>query len=367
MARLVLAGGGHAHLAALKRLGKVTGRGHRVTLVSPARVHCYSGMGPGILGGYYRPREAAFHVAKLAERGGGVFRRASVVRIRPGERLLELDDGSTISYDVLSLNLGSGARPLPGDGGPDCFPVKPVANLARARLRALRLLRRGQCNLAIFGGGPAGVEVAGNLARLGRRFPGRVAVTLVAGHRLLHGFQERVRRLCREALADSGVTVLEDNRLEYLEPGTGMLDDGRRLPFQLAVAAPGILPSGLMAESGLPAGPSGGLLTDRFLRCPEHPEIFGGGDCIDFGPAPLDKVGVYAVRQGGLLADNLLAALDGREPAPFDPGDPDYLLLFNLGDGTALFRKRGIVTRSKASWWLKDRIDRRFVRRHQVA
>ena len=70
----------------------------------------------------------------------------------------------------------------------------------------------------------------------------------------------------------------------------------------------------------------------------DHPEIFGGGDCIYFQDQPMDKVGVYAVRENPVLLHNLMASLDGDALEAFDPGR-DYLLIFNLGDGTGIFRK----------------------------
>ncbi|MBS1234899.1 MAG: hypothetical protein H6R43_615, partial [Nitrospirae bacterium] len=64
---LVFVGGGHAHLTALLHLKDYVDCGHRVTLISPSDYHYYSGMGPGMLSGIYRPQEIRFHVKKLAE------------------------------------------------------------------------------------------------------------------------------------------------------------------------------------------------------------------------------------------------------------------------------------------------------------
>ncbi len=132
--------------------------------------------------------------------------------------------------------------------------------------------------------------------------------------------------------------------------------------------AVGIRPPRLFADSGLPVGPDGGLLVDKYLRCPEHPEIFGGGDCIHYapqgGPQGLDKVGVYAVRQNPILKHNLMAALEGSEPQPFDPGG-GYLLVYNLGDGSGVFWKGGWIFGGRLAFFIKDWIDRKFMRRFQ--
>ncbi len=73
-------------------------------------------------------------------------------------------------------------------------------------------------------------------------------------------------------------------------------------------------------------------MVNRFLQSTTHPEIFGGGDCIYFQKSPMDKVGVYAVRENPVLFHNLLAGMEGGNLQPFDPGG-NYLLIFNLGDG----------------------------------
>jgi NADH dehydrogenase FAD-containing subunit len=97
-----------------------------------------------------------------------------------------------------------------------------------------------------------------------------------------------------------------------------------------------------------------------------HPEIFGGGDCIYFQPRPLDKVGVYAVRQNPILLDNLLAALEGRTLKPFIPQE-SYLLIFNLGDGRGIFWKKKFVFDGRLAFLLKDYIDRSFMRKFQIS
>ncbi len=72
------------------------------------------------------------------------------------------------------------------------------------------------------------------------------------------------------------------------------------------------------------------------------------------------KAGVYAVRQGPVLARNLRAALGQGRPAGYVP-QQTFLSLLNTADGKALLRWRGIVSHSRLAWRLKDRIDRRFV------
>ena len=64
MGNLVMVGGGHAHMTAIANIGRFLDKGHRVTLVSPSAYHYYSGMGPGMLGGFYTPEEIRFPIKK---------------------------------------------------------------------------------------------------------------------------------------------------------------------------------------------------------------------------------------------------------------------------------------------------------------
>ena len=104
---LVIVGAGHAHLTVLKNLKEFKDSGHRVTVVSSNPMHYYSGMGPGMLSGIYRPEEISFNVKKMSEDRGTAFIEDYVVKIRPQEKKIDLHSGNEISYDVLSLNTGS--------------------------------------------------------------------------------------------------------------------------------------------------------------------------------------------------------------------------------------------------------------------
>jgi NADH dehydrogenase FAD-containing subunit len=107
-------------------------------------------------------------------------------------------------------------------------------------------------------------------------------------------------------------------------------------------------------------------LVNDYLQSVAYPEIFGGGDCISFEKRPLDKVGVYAVRQNPILLHNLRAALEDRSLQAFQPQD-SYLLIYNLGNGTGIFFRGNWVWKGKLVFYLKDYIDRKFMRKFQVS
>jgi NADH dehydrogenase FAD-containing subunit len=365
---LVFVGGGHAHMTCLKNLRSFITKGHQVTLISPSPYHYYSGMGPGMLAGTYRPQEIRFHLKKTVQNAGGDFLEGLVIRVDPNKRLLFLDSGAEVSYDVLSFNTGS-AVPLDQietKAAENVFAVKPIVSLLKARQVILNLIQNGRSRILIVGGGPAGLEIAGNAWRLVRESRGTGRLTLLAGTKLLSRFPARVGRLARRSLSARGIELVEGSRVRKLETNLARLEDGREYFFDIALVALGIRPFGPFRESGLPTGRDGGLLLNANLQSPGYPEIFGGGDCISFQDKPLDKVGVYAVRENPILYHNLMAALEGKELRPFVPQDV-YLLIFNLGDGRGIFWRRNLIFHGRLAFRIKDHIDRKFMRSFQVS
>lgn len=365
---LVFVGGGHAHITCLKNIRSFVTKGHRVTVINPSPYHYYSGMGPGMLAGTYRPQEIRFHIRKMVQTAGGEFQEARVTGLDPKRRLLFLDSGAEVPYEVVSFNTGS-AVPLDQietkDAG-NVFTVKPIVNLLEARQVILNHIKARRPRILIVGGGPAGLEITGNAWRFVRENKGVGRFTLLAGRELLPKFPQKVRRLARRSLNDRGIEIVEGARLRKLEPNLAHLDDGHEYPFDVALLALGVRPSGPFRESGLPTGSDGGLLVNANLQSPAHPEIFGGGDCISFQGSLLDKVGVYAVRQNPILYHNLMVALDGGELSTFVPQDV-YLLIFNLGDRRGILWRRKLIFDGRLAFLIKDHIDRKFMRTFQVS
>jgi len=365
--RLVLVGGGHAHLTVLKHLDQFVDKGHSVALISPTTHHYYSGMGPGLISGIYRPQDVRFHVKKMAEDRGAEFVLGKVNRVASGDRVLYTEAEEKIEYDVVSFNTGSQVSTAGiSETAKTVFPVKPIDNLLEARKAIKERINREDLRLAVVGGGPAGLELAGNLRQLIIVNDGSARITLFAGRRLLGSLPERVRRYAYQALSDSQIAVVEGNRVKRINGGQLITADGREYSADCILLAWGIKPSRLFKDSGLPVDSAGGLLVNEYLQSVKYPEVFGGGDCIGFQKKPLDKVGVYPVRENPILYHNLLAAMTGGEMKPFEPQDR-YLLIFNVGGGKGIFWKQNWNWRGRLAFYLKDYIDRKFMREFQVS
>lgn len=364
---LVLVGGGHAHMVTLKNLHAFIDKGYMVTVIGPSRYHYYSGMGPGMLSRTYSPDDIRFATEHVVCKQGGNFILDTVVRINGGERTVHLQSGNSIRYDVLSFNAGSYVpwNMVTGERI-DIFTVKPIETLLAAQKRILELIDQKSITVGIVGGGPSSLEISGNIWRLAKdngKFQPQIQI--FAGSELMSRFPGKIRKLAYRSLKNRNIEVIEHDYAKEISTGQVTLESGKRYAADVIFLAVGVKPSTIFKESGLPTGPDEGLLVNEFLQSVAHPEIFGGGDCIYFQDQPLDKVGVYAVRENPILYHNLMASLEGGALQKFDPGG-SYLLIFNLGDGKGILGKNSLVFDGRLAFMIKDYIDRKFMREFQA-
>ena len=363
MGTLVLAGAGHAHMTVMDRIPEFVAAGHAVTVIGPGPRHYYSGMGPGLLGGSYRAEEISFPVESMVTQRGGSFIRGKVMRIDAHKRRVLLESGQEVPYDALSCNLGSGVPDAVCESGSqDVYSVKPIENLLAARQRILELAAARVVRVGVCGGGAAALEVAGNAWAAGRE-EGRKGcrVQVFTGSGFLRHMPQRVQELAQQSLDKRGIEVVQGSYVHRVRTGQLQLQNGSVHDQDVIFLALGVKPSRVFAASDLPTGKDGGLIVNRYLQCVAWPEIFGGGDCIWFEPQPLDKVGVYAVRQNPVLLHNLRAFLEGRSLQAFSPGG-SYLLIFKVGGGTGVLHTNGLAFNGRLAFRIKDYIDRRFIR-----
>ncbi len=366
---VVFIGAGYAHLMAITNLHRYISKGGHATVINPCDFQYYSGMGPGMLSGLYKPKETRFDIQRLTTSRGGIFIKDKVVLLDPEKRLLTLASGKTVSYDVASFCIGSEIAVGPIDTSyPTIYKAKPVVHLFFAGCYIIDALKKKNkpLHIVVVGGGAAGIEIVNNAWEIANLNPGDAQITLITRGEILQGFPPRARKLAMKQMAGKGILLEENMPVKGNTGDKFLLEDGRELPFDVAIIATGIKPSPLFSDSGIPTGMDGGLLVNEFLQSVRYPEIFGGGDCICFKPQPLNKVGVFAIRQNRVLFENLDAALVGRPLKPFNPGG-NYLLVLNMGDGSGIFNRKSVTLSGSAAFMLKNYIDRKFMEEYQVS
>lgn len=363
---IAIAGCGHAALVALDGLARrPLPPGTTLTVVSEDETAPYSGMLPGWVEGLYAADALHVPIAPVVERAGGRFLRGAVAGLDADARILRLSDGRAIAFDVAVLNTGSRPSRPGGDGAPPLdLPAKPIPAF-QAGVEALHAALAGgaERRLAIVGAGAGGSELALAFSALavGERLP--LSVHLVeAGPAILSGLPPAVRRKVRRKLEARGVAIATGVAVERLEPAGLVLSNGGRIACDAVVWATPGGPPGFLADSGLARDDRGFVLTDRTLRSLSHPAILAVGDVGTVADAPRPKAGVWSVRAGPPLGEQLRAIARGERPRPVRL-QREALVLMATGFRRAIGTRNGITLEGTLVWRLKDRIDRAFVDR----
>ena len=370
---LVLVGGGHSHLAVLKRFGMKPLAGVRLTLICRDLQAPYSGMLPGFIAGHYSFDEAHIDLGPLARFAGARFYHDEVVALDPVARTLQCVSRPPVRYDVLSINVGSApiTRNVPGADG-NVVPVKPIDGFVAAwnGLRERILSDPGSARIAIVGGGAGGVELALSVQHRLRQL---LAAQDRDGTALeFHLFTDTddimpthnrfVRAKFRRILAQRGVHLHTNQRVERVAPGH-LISDGVAHSFNeiLWVTMAGAQP--WLGEAGLDVSDEGFVLVNDSLQSTSHEDLFAAGDVANMVNHPRPKSGVFAVRQGRPLADNLRRRLLGQRLRPFRP-QRLFLSLVSTGDKYAIASRSRWALEGRLIWRWKDWIDRRFMRKY---
>lgn len=356
---ILLAGGGHAHAVALAH-GLRAGDGVVIVLVAPGRFAPYSGMVPGVIAGHYRVDEAHVDLERLCTGSGADLFIGRAAGIDRAGRRLMLDDGRAIAFDLLSVNVGITPDVSAIAGAGHATTIKPIDGLI-ARVEGLRQ-RRAPGHVAVVGGGADGVEVA---------FAVRAAfadsrVTLVMRDGLLPDHGMLARHLVRRSLARRAIETVDGFAVERIGAAGLVAGDGRALAADAVLLNTGAAAPGWFRGTGLALDAGGFLAVGPALQVLGEEQIFAAGDCAGMVHAPRPKAGVYAVRQGPVLARNLMEAAtalrEGR-PARLTAYRPQKraLAILSTGDGRAVASWGPLAASGRWLWHWKDRIDRRFM------
>lgn len=360
-APILLLGGGHAHVEVVRRLG-LAGLGGQTMLVSPARHTPYSGMLPGHIAGRYSFDDIHIDLAALCERCGVKFRIGTAAHVDADARVVALADGIALPYALLSLDIGS-TPSVPGTGG---IAVKPIATFAERlkELDAAVASGRAARRIAVVGTGVAGVEIAFALRHRYSTYP--VTIMLVGrGAVIMPERSPPAKRLASAALRQAGIETQVGFDACAFEQTLLRARHGATLPADFCIWTTSSAAPSWLRASGLSLDDAGFVRVDQFLRSPSHPTVLAAGDVAALHD-PRPKAGVFAVRAGPVLADNLIAQATGGTLTSFRP-QRAWLALISLGDGRTIADKWGFAVAGRWVTAWKHWNDTSFLRRYQVA
>jgi pyridine nucleotide-disulfide oxidoreductase family protein len=363
--QLLLLGAGHAHVQVLSQMASAPWAGAQITLVAPHDRQLYSGMVPGFVAGHYTLEDCVIPLEPLVRRSGIRWIQRSVRALDAEARTVTLDDGSCLHYDWVSINTGPVQdralleQTMPGAREHALF-IRPIETFGALWPLVVQMAQAKPQRMAVIGAGAAGLELA---MALRHRLP-NAAVTLLCGSTPVGaGYTERVQARLREALLKRKITLLQDSAAG-VRPGEIVLASGATLACDVPLMATGAQAPAWLLSSGLVLDLQGFVAVDACQRSTSHPQVFAAGDVSTRMDRPMARSGVVAVRAGPALAMNLAAALAGQALTEHQP--PERTLnLISCGNRYAIASWGSYSAQGRWVWWLKDWIDRRFLRRYR--
>jgi selenide, water dikinase len=371
---IVLIGGGHSHVAVLRRFGMRPPSGVRLTMIARDVHTPYSGMLPGYIAGHYGFDEVHIDLEPLARFAGARPLRAEAIGLDlAGQRVL-CRDRPPVCYDLLSINTGStpGPADVPGAAG-RVVPVKPIAGFVSQwqRLCERVLAEDRPLSIGVVGAGAGGVEIllcvqyslGRHLANGGRRAD-HLSFHLTSGTEdLLPAHNRRTRERFARVLKERGVQVHRDHLVVEVDSCGVRCANGARIALDEILWVTSARPAPWIEAAGLEVDQAGFVLVDDTLRSVSHPEVFAAGDVATIVGEARPKSGVFAVREGPPLSANLRRAALGQRLRRFRP-QRRFLSIITSGDKYAVASRGVWALEGRLVWRWKDWIDRRFMRRY---
>lgn len=371
---IVLIGAGHTnmHIVRMWKMDPIPDA--RLTLISPFSRATYSGMLPGTLAGLYEPDEMAIDLYRFAAPYGIRVIIEEAIGLDPDRRRVMFRNRPPVRFDVASVGVGS--VPAGADQWSDCpafLPIKPMATFRDRLQTRLDNIQRGDpekgthspIRVIVVGGGAAGVEVTLCLEACLRSQGVLLETTLVdSGNSVLKGYLAgTISRVARH-FSQRKIELCLNERVEEVTEDSLTLSSGRSLEADIVIWATGASPPTLIQSIPLTKGIDGFLAVRNTLQTVDDKPVFAVGDSATLVDTPVRKSGVYAVREGPFLWDNLQRFLSDKPLVRYSP-QSGFLSLLADGQGKSFLDYKGFSAYGRWVWHLKDYIDRKFMRMYQ--
>ena len=370
---LVLIGGGHSHVAVLKKFGMNPVSGLQITLISRDVHTPYSGMLPGYIAGHYEYDESHIDLQPLSRFAGARLFHTHASALDLENKYIICGNRPPVRFDVLSINTGSTpSLEVPGSDE-HALGVKPINQFLRGWDAMMRevLARNGRYQVVVVGAGAGGVEVAlstqFHLQKLLHKHAlptDRLQFHLICGNgSVLPTHNRSVQRRFLRVLKDRRIVVHNSRTVTEVNTGAIRLDSDDSLEADATIWATHASAPSWYRESGLAVDERGFILVNSSLQSISHSDVFAAGDIATVTDYPRPKSGVFAVRQGRPLYKNLKRALQDRPLKKHVP-QISFLSLISTGNQYAVASRGVLAWEGAWVWRLKDAIDRKFMHKY---
>lgn len=345
---IAIIGGGFAGVYCAQQVLKRLGPTHlRVGVIASENHMVFQPMLPEVVGGSLSPQHVVNPIRMICK--GADVLKGTVTTLDLENRVLTLDGGRfssnvSVTFDHLMLAPGAGVdlSRIPGMSE-HAYLMRTVGDAMK--LRAAIISRMEEANLitkaqqrkemlsfVVVGGGYSGVETAGQIQDLiagVRRYydnidEGEATVTLIhSGDRLLGMLGEKLGDYTGDCLAKMGVNLIFNKRVRAVTARTVQLNDGTTITSHLVVCTVGNAPHPLIKELGASGAvplERGKLVVEATGRVTGLEKVWSAGDCALFPKADggcCPETAQFAMRQGALIGDNIVASLREKPLKPF--------------------------------------------------
>jgi selenide, water dikinase len=370
---IVLVGGGHSHVGVLKSFGMRPIPGVRLTLICTDMHTPYSGMLPGYVAGHYDYDQVHIDLSRLAAFSGTRLYHDEVIGLDRDARKVLCRKHPPVPYDVLSINIGSTPQLRGVPGAPEhAIAVKPITRFNQRWLALLDRIQHhpGTTTVAVVGAGAGGVELLlamqfrlrNELRLLGRNPDELVFHLFTSNQHILPTHNAWVRQHFDKVLTQRQVQVHRNAAVNQVLPGRLQTSDGKFVDADEIVWVTRAGGAAWLQDTGLTLDEEGFILVNDYLQCMNDPNIFAAGDIANMVNYPLEKAGVFAVRQGPPLTENLRLSVANKALTPYYP-QQRWLALISTGDKYAVASRGWLGFAGTLVWRWKDWIDQRFMRK----
>jgi len=366
MHRLILAGGGHAHLSVLHALANHH-ENIEVTLITPSAYQTYSGMLPGWMAGHYSLSDCHIDLRPLAEAAGVELIVDHVAGMDANRNCVALSDGTIVEYDLLSLDVGGETDLSRLEAlGDRLLPIKPLGAFVKRWPEIIAdAAKRDDYNLIVVGAGAAGVEIAMAARYAFNQSAPAASVTLIASENgILPGHAPAVIGRAQKLLKQCGI-ILHQAQAVGVDGGV-LLSTGQQLNADTVIASTGTSPPWWLKASNLSLDEYGYISVDKNHCSISHQNIFAAGDVCARADVIMSRSGVHAVFAGPVLANNLLASIQGHALQSYSPRKKSLYLLAT-GPKYAIASWGWFSAQGQWVWRWKNWIDRGFMNQHRLA
>lgn len=348
---VVVLGAGFGGLAFVKAFPRDLAR---ITVVDRTNHHLFQPL-------LYQVATAGLSAPDIAEPIRALVRKRPDVTVLMGtvtdadfERRTLTVDGRPSAFDLLVLAVGNRTSYF-GNRSWAAFAsgLKTIDDAIRIRRSVLHAFERAEVvdddrerekllTVAVVGGGPTGVEMAGALAELQRRVlardfrrarlrSGRV-VLVEASDRLLSPFPEKLSRRALEQLRSLGVQVLLGQRVEDVRDGE--LDLGETVIRAANIVwSAGVTTTDLVHDLPLRKDRGGRIEVAPDLSVPDHDGIYALGDAVvlrDAAGVSVPAIAPAAMQMGRHVAAECARRIRERDTTygngrPFVYRDKGYM------------------------------------------